>query len=118
MISIRAGVFETNSSSTHSLSLFSVEDFEKWKSNELVYDSRKKEMVPKINIKDYYYFQEKYPNPGEGEDLEKCINEFLEESAYEDYTRYKLYDYTDTCEKVVYDSYGNKEVAVSMYYKS
>ena len=34
---VRQGVFETNSSSTHSLSICSTEDFIKWKNGELFY---------------------------------------------------------------------------------
>ena len=34
---VRQGVFETNSSSTHSLSICSTEDFKKWMNNELFY---------------------------------------------------------------------------------
>lgn len=35
---IRYGVFETNSSSTHSMVVCSNEDLERWKSGELLYD--------------------------------------------------------------------------------
>lgn len=35
---IRAGVFETNSSSTHSICICTQEDFDKWKKGELYYD--------------------------------------------------------------------------------
>lgn len=35
---IRRGVFETNSSSTHSLTMCSEEEFEKWKNGELLFD--------------------------------------------------------------------------------
>ena len=39
MITIRQGVFETNSSNTHSLSIVSKSKFEKWKNNkEILYD--------------------------------------------------------------------------------
>jgi len=36
-IQIRRGVFETNSSSVHSLTICSKEDYEKWESGELLY---------------------------------------------------------------------------------
>jgi len=42
---IRAGVFETNSSSTHSLTLVDFEDFEKWKRGELLYSKWKGELI-------------------------------------------------------------------------
>jgi len=35
---IRRGVFETNSSSTHSLTMCSEEEFEQWKNGELLFD--------------------------------------------------------------------------------
>lgn len=35
---IRRGVFETNSSSTHSLTMCSEEEFEKWKNGEILFD--------------------------------------------------------------------------------
>ncbi|MBO7697261.1 MAG: hypothetical protein J6Y28_04050 [Acholeplasmatales bacterium] len=35
---IRAGVFETNSSSTHSICICTEEEFDKWKNGELYYD--------------------------------------------------------------------------------
>lgn len=38
MKQIRQNVFETNSSSTHSLTIVALEDFEKWKNGELLYD--------------------------------------------------------------------------------
>lgn len=46
MKQIRVGVFETNSSSTHSLTIVSEEDYEKWKSGELLLDTDKEELVP------------------------------------------------------------------------
>jgi len=38
MIQIRRGVFETNSSSTHSLSIVSKKDFDKWVAGELYFN--------------------------------------------------------------------------------
>lgn len=39
MKQIRNGVFETNSSSTHSLTMCTEEEFDKWKKGELLFDS-------------------------------------------------------------------------------
>jgi len=51
---IRRGVFETNSSSTHSLCIASKEDFKKWQNGELVYDSWSDKLVPiEEEIKNY-----------------------------------------------------------------
>lgn len=38
MIQVRHGVFETNSSSTHSITMCSEEEFNKWKAGELLFD--------------------------------------------------------------------------------
>ena len=38
MVSYRRGVFETNSSSTHSISICTEEEMKKWKNNELIFD--------------------------------------------------------------------------------
>ena len=37
MISVRKNVFETNSSSTHSITMCSENEYDKWKSGELFY---------------------------------------------------------------------------------
>lgn len=38
MRAVRVGVFETNSSSTHSITMCSEEEFEKWKDGELLFN--------------------------------------------------------------------------------
>lgn len=45
-IKIRKGVFETNSSSTHSLTLCSEETFDAWKKGDLVLNDYESEFVP------------------------------------------------------------------------
>lgn len=67
---IRRGVFETNSSSTHSLTMCDEETFEKWKSGDLVFDKYAEEfidLVPELSdgqkngAKEYYeYLMGKY----------------------------------------------------------
>ena len=56
---IRTGIFETNSSSTHSLTMMSLDEFNKWKSGELLYDPDNDELVlnftkPKSELRDLY----------------------------------------------------------------
>lgn len=67
---IRRGVFETNSSSTHSLTMCDEEIFEKWKSGDLLYDKYAEEFIDSVpelsdeqknGAKEYYeYSMEKY----------------------------------------------------------
>lgn len=47
MIQIRHGVFETNSSSTHSLTICTEEEFEKWVHGEMFFDSDYERLVEK-----------------------------------------------------------------------
>ncbi len=46
MKTIRRGVFETNSSSTHSITLCSQEDYNKWERGELLFDRESENFVP------------------------------------------------------------------------
>lgn len=48
--SIRVGVFETNSSSTHSLTVVSKEDFDRWANGEAMFDCYEDEIVEKREI--------------------------------------------------------------------
>ena len=50
---IRRGVFETNSSSTHSLTMCSEEEFEQWKKGEVLFDAwGSKKFVKPSNLSD------------------------------------------------------------------
>lgn len=42
---IRYGVFETNSSSTHSLCICTEDEYERWKNGELLFDSYREEFT-------------------------------------------------------------------------
>lgn len=43
---IRLGIFESNSSSTHTICICSEEEFDKWKKGELIYDDYYEKFVP------------------------------------------------------------------------
>jgi hypothetical protein len=42
----RIGVFETNSSSTHSITICLREEFERWKNGELIYSRNEEKLIP------------------------------------------------------------------------
>lgn len=51
MKQIRCGVFETNSSSTHSLSICSEEEFNKWTAGELIRDAEDEVFIETSSLK-------------------------------------------------------------------
>lgn len=53
-IQVRRGLFETNSSSVHSMTMCSESDFEKWKKGELVFDNYAEALIPVTDdLKEY-----------------------------------------------------------------
>ena len=84
MKTIRQGCFETNSSSTHSITLCMESEFEKWKNGELYWNRWDEKLVPKEEIeKEFAKIREEFisENPGFDEndeewqeELEKYIN--------------------------------------------
>ncbi len=106
MISIRRGVFETNSSSTHSLVICSDKIYNDWKNEKVVYDSYDEEFVEvkQPNDSDFrkaesMYMEDKSEYMKDWKDLTpeqqlKYTKENVEEEA--DPYQYKTYkDYTD-----------------------
>lgn len=91
MISIRKNVFETNSSSTHSICICTEEDFNKWKNDEKLWD----------------YYGDKLVD----------VNEVPKEDR--DTWDFRSYDYEDDC-KEWYDVHfitpsGDKMIAFGLY---
>ena len=52
MIQIRRNLFETNSSSTHSITMCTKSDYEKWEKGELVYDMNHEKLIPASEVKE------------------------------------------------------------------
>lgn len=98
MRQVRLGVFETNSSSTHSLVVCTKEEYEKWKSGELLYGGNNKfltneEALDKIkeyqpditsidDAEDLYEF-DIFTFDSWGEDYEEETNEYTTKSGDE-----------------------------------
>ena len=73
----RFGVFETNSSSTHSITIVSKNEFNKWENGKLLFDKYEEKLVP---------IPEDYKDEDEGEELqtyrqwkEDVLENFIEE---------------------------------------
>ena len=68
---IRRGVFETNSSSTHSLTIVSQEDYDKWKKGEMLIHKWNDDLISKEDItEDKLDYYETYDEYWEDSDLE------------------------------------------------
>ncbi|GFI31388.1 hypothetical protein IMSAGC013_02783 [Lachnospiraceae bacterium] len=116
---IRCGVFETNSSSTHSLTMCSEEEFEAWKRGEVLFQAYGKEnfiSVTKLSEHDKKMAQEDYEE--NKDDFQKDWNDLSEDAKQKYYTKYaKENDIIDEDAKT-YDQYmndGDLETFVQRY---
>jgi hypothetical protein len=116
---IRRGVFETNSSSTHSLTMASGEDYTKWENGEILFNDggffTKEEAIEELKNDKYF---NKY-NPNFDFSNEEAVEDALKEEGYytyDHYWDYKCEEYetfsrsykTDSGEEVVaFGYYGN-----------
>lgn len=99
--SIRYGVFETNSSSVHSLTMCSEEDFNKWKSGEYLFNTYEEKFVLPFALSDKDKQKAKEEYVRNQSDYMKDWEE-LSETAREKYFN----DYAE--KKDLFDYYGNK----------
>lgn len=122
---IRLGVFETNSSSTHTLTICSKSDFEKWKRGELLLDEYSDKFidVKKVSEKDLesYYNSIKKPYYKNYKDLdnderESIKNEYMKnEVSGTTYDDWKNEDYLETYSKDYKTENGDEVVAFGKY---
>lgn len=86
---IRRGVYETNSSSTHSLTMCSEEEFEQWKNGELLFDEWGSESFVKANSlsdDDKKYATQDYEN--HKDEFSKDWSDLSESAKEKYYTKY------------------------------
>jgi len=97
---IRRGVFETNSSSTHSITMCSKEEYEKWESGEVLLDESwwaeekfitKEEAIQKLKENEYY------------NDLDFTDEDAVDEALREEYI-YTFEQYWDNCDYETFSS--------------
>lgn len=82
MIQIREGVFETNSSSTHSICMCMKSEFEAWKNGESIYNSWKERIFTAKELREYIdndewsgHLREKARNLSDRELIEFMVEE-------------------------------------------
>ena len=86
---VRRGVFETNSSSTHSLTMCSEEEFEAWKRGEVLFQEYGKEnfiSATKLSEHDKKMAQEDYEE--NKDDFHKDWNDLSEDTKQKYYMKY------------------------------
>ena len=133
MISVRRNVFETNSSSTHSITMCSEDEYNKWRNGELLYkrwegdfysknqiielarEKKKEYLKKKENGETIYHFYEDYINANTDEDLYKA--EYSEDDDSEYYTYDRFWDEIDleTYEEEYTTKNGEKVIAFGYY---
>ena len=117
MIQIRNGVFETNSSSTHSITICSQDDFDKWKKGELLFDNwndcfaesitlskHDKEQAKEYynNIKSSYWKDWKQLSEEEIDSwYKKYANEKLRDNIYGNLETYDEWEKSGTLERFI-----------------
>ena len=118
MISIRRNVFETNSSSTHSITMCSENEYDKWKSGELLFDYWNDELITKEEYEKKYNEEKKeyltkYPNETE-EDFEDYMEDDKRYYTFTEFWEYIESDY-ETFEEKYETKSGDKVVAFGYY---
>lgn len=121
MISVRRNVFETNSSSTHSITMCSEDEYDKWKNGELFYKRwdgefytkeqiiekariRKKECIEKQEKgESIYRYEEKYMKAETDEELYEVEYDEEEYQNYDDF-----WDYIESEYETFEDNYTTK----------
>ena len=106
---IRRGVFETNSSSTHSLTMCSEEEFEAWKRGEVLFQEWGSENFVSANkLSDYDKKKASEDYDENKDDFQKDWKDLSDEAKQNYYTKYaKEHDIIDEDAKT-YEQYMNE----------
>ena len=124
MKTIRQGCFETNSSSTHSITMCMESDYEKWKNGEMYWHRWNDELVSKEEVeKEMAKLREEFiaDNPDFDENneewkekLEQYINEDKMYYTYEEFNDYDYIEYETFVDK--YNTPNGDTVVAFGYY--
>ena len=124
MRTIRIGTFETNSSSTHSITMCMESEFLKWKNGEMYWNRWNDELVPKETVeKRMAKLREEFiaDNPDFDENneewkekLEQYINEDKMYYTYEEFNDYDYIEYETFVDK--YNTPNGDTVVAFGYY--
>ena len=103
MKTVRIGTFETNSSSTHSITMCMESDFLKWKNGEMYWNRWNDELVPKEMVGEKL-LKENTGVSKEDSDFNDKLAEYLndDDKTYYTYEEFNDYDYIE------YETYVDK----------
>lgn len=104
---IRRGVFETNSSSTHSLTMCSEEEFEQWKNGKVLFDEDGETFVKasELSNKDKEYAAQEYED--NKDEYSKDWPELSETAKERYYTKYAKENDLINEDAKTYDEWNN-----------
>lgn len=124
MRTVRRGTFETNSSSTHSITMCMESDYEKWKNGEMYWHRWNDELVSKEEVeKEMAKLRDEFiadnPDFDENneewkEELEQYINEDKMYYTYEEFNDYNYIEY-ETFVDTFETPQGEKVVSFGYY---
>lgn len=118
MRTIRIGTFETNSSSTHSITMCMESDFLKWKNGEMYWNRWNDELVPKETVEEEFLKENTGVNK-EDPDFKDKLEEYLndDDKTYYTYEEFNDYDYIEyeTFESTYETPQGEKVVSFGYY---
>jgi hypothetical protein len=110
MKNVRIGIFETNSSSTHSLTIVPKEEYDEFKSGIRFYDRWNDALVTKEEYEKLIEkFKDKNPDMDEDE-----LAEYLDDEGVMNYDKYQYMDY-ETFSKSYKTKNGDEVVAFGYY---
>ena len=103
MRTVRRGTFETNSSSTHSITMCMESDYEKWKNGEMYWHRWNDELVSKETVEEEF-LKENTGVSKEDPDFKDKLEEYLnnDDKTYYTYKEFNDYDYIE------YETYVDK----------
>ena len=118
MKTIRIGTFETNSSSTHSITMCMESDYEKWKNGEMYWHRWNDELVSKEEVEEEF-LKENTGVSKEDPDFKNKLEEYLndDDKTYYTYEEFNDYDYIEyeTYEDSLKTPNGETVVAFGYY---
>lgn len=110
MLQIRRNVFETNSSSTHSLTICTEEEYESWKRGEVYWSRWSEEFVSKEEVEEDFK-KSKKRNP----DAYETLDDYLYDEGLYGFDRYDSDIDMEIYEKHYQTKSGDKIVAFGYY---